>query len=48
MGMLDGLLGHLGGEGSLGEFASILQEQGAGGLDLDKLAGGLGDLFGKS
>lgn len=43
------LIEQIGGEGALGRFASLLQEQG-GGLDLGKLAeglGGLGGLFGK-
>ena len=41
---LQQIVGHIGGEGSLGEFANILNNQGgAGGL-----LGSLGSLFGKS
>jgi hypothetical protein len=41
---LQEIVGHIGGEGSLGEFASLLNNQGgAGGL-----LGTLGSLFGKS
>jgi len=41
------MIAHIGGEGALGQFASMLQEQGSG-FDLGKLAGGLSGMFGKS
>lgn len=41
--ILQQIVGHIGGEGSLAQFASLLGEQGGGGV-LDKLTG----LFGKS
>ena len=49
---LQQIVGHIGGEGSLGEFANILnnnQGEGAGGIGgLLGGLGGLGGLFGKS
>lgn len=39
---LSQIVGHIGGEGALGRFAGLLQEQGGGGL-----LGGLGSLLGK-
>lgn len=41
--VLQQIVGHIGGEGSLAQFASLLGEQGSGGI-VDKLTG----LFGKS
>jgi predicted short-subunit dehydrogenase-like oxidoreductase (DUF2520 family) len=50
--MIQQIIAHIGGEGALGRFASILQEQQGAGFDLGKLAGGLtgglGGLFGKA
>ena len=44
---LNAIIGHIGGEGSLGEFASLLQGQGGEGI-LGKLGGLASGLFGKS
>lgn len=49
--ILQQIVGHIGGEGSLGRFASLLQDQGGGGLGdavENALGGALGGLFGKS
>lgn len=40
---LQEIVGHIGGEGALGQFASLLNGQGGGGI-----GGVLGELFGKS
>jgi len=42
--LLQQIVGHIGGEGSLAQFASLLQEHGG----AEGLLGGLGNLFGKS
>lgn len=42
--ILQQIVGHIGGEGSLGQFASMLGQQGG----LGGLLGGLGSVFGKS
>lgn len=42
--VLQQIVGHIGGEGSLGQFASMLTEQGG----VGSLLGGLGSMFGKS
>ena len=44
-GALQEIVGHIGGEGALGRFASLLSEQGGG---ADGIMGKLGGLFGKS
>jgi hypothetical protein len=53
--ILQQIVGHIGGEGSLGRFASLLQEHGGeglgdalGGVLGQGLGGALGGLFGKS
>ena len=43
-GILQQIVGHIGGEGSLAQFASLLQENGG----ADGILGKLGGLFGKS
>lgn len=45
-GVLSQIVGHIGGEGSLGQFASLLQGGGEGGGIMDKLGGLAGGLFG--
>lgn len=42
--ILQTIVGHIGGEGSLGQFASMLEEQGG----LGSVLGRLGSMFGKS
>lgn len=44
-GILGQIVGHIGGEGSLGQFASLLQGGEGGGI-MDKLGGLAGGLFG--
>ncbi|MBN8814811.1 MAG: hypothetical protein J0J06_05110 [Sphingomonas sp.] len=44
-GILSQIVGHIGGEGSLGQFASLISGEGGGGI-LDKLGGLAGGLFG--
>jgi len=45
---LQQIVGHIGGEGSLGQFASMLGNQGGSEGGIGGLLGGLGGLFGKS
>jgi len=45
--ILQQIIGHIGGEGALGQFASLLGASGGGGL-VGKLEGFAGGLFGKS
>jgi len=45
---LQQIVGHIGGEGSLGEFANILNNNQGEGGGIGGLLGGLGGLFGKS
>lgn len=42
---LNQIIGHIGGEGALGRFAGLLQEQGGG---IGGMLGGLGGMFSKS
>ncbi len=44
-GILSQIVGHIGGEGSLGQFASLLGGESGGGI-MDKLGGLAGGLFG--
>ena len=44
---LQQIVGHIGGKGALGQFASLLNAQGSGGV-LGELGGLAGGLFGKS
>jgi len=45
-GILSQIVGHIGGEGSLGQFASIFNSGGEGGGIMDKIGGLAGGLFG--
>jgi hypothetical protein len=45
-GILSQIVGHIGGEGSLGQFASLLSGEGEAGGIMDKLDGIAGGLFG--
>jgi hypothetical protein len=45
-GILSQIVGHIGGEGSLGQFASIFNAGGEGGGIMDKIGGLAGGLFG--
>lgn len=45
MGLLDGILGHVGGEGSLGKYAGLLDQDGDGNVlnEITRIAGKLFD-----